>query len=117
MAEKRIVKAILVCAMGMSSSLLENKTREAAKKAGVELDLHAITTPEVAQWNFKEKYVDAVLIAPQVRYKFKSITEAGAPYGVVVLNIDPVVFGMVDGDELFNQLITALNERDKAKKR
>jgi len=117
MAEKRKIKAILVCAMGMSSSLLENKTREAAKKAGVDLDLHAITTPEIALWNFKEKYVDAVMVAPQVRYKFRSITEAGAPYGVVVLNIDPVVFGMVDGDELFKQLITAIDKRDKAKKK
>lgn len=115
MAEKKVIKAILVCAMGMSSSLLENKTREAAKKAGYELDLHAITTPEASLWNFKEKYVDIVLVAPQVRYKRKSLADAANPFNVIVQDIDPIIFGMVDGQALFNQILDALKKRDAAK--
>ena len=116
MTEKKAIKAIMVCAMGMSSSLLENKTREAAKKAGYDLDLHAITTPEVARWNFKEDYVDIVLVAPQVRYKRRSIAEAANPYNTIVQDIDPILFGMVDGVGLFNQILTAVKERDADKK-
>jgi len=115
MAEKKSIKAVMVCAMGMSSSLLENKTREAAKKAGYDLDLHAITTPEAAQWNFKEKFVDIVLVAPQVRYKRRSLAEAANPYNIIVEDIDPVMFGMVDGEGLFNQILEALRKRDAGK--
>jgi PTS system cellobiose-specific IIB component len=56
-----------------------------------------------------------VLVAPQVRYKRKSIAAAGAPYGVIVIDIDPVVFGMVEGEKLFQQIMTAIKARDAAK--
>ena len=78
--------------------------------------MHAITTPEIARWDFQTNYVDIVLVAPQVRYKRKSIAAAGAPYGVIVIDIDPVVFGMVEGEQLFQQIMTAIKARDAAKK-
>jgi cellobiose PTS system EIIB component len=116
MTDQKPIKALMVCAMGMSSSLLENKTKEAAQAAGIPFELHAITTPEIARWDFGTDYVDIVLVAPQVRYKRKSIAAAGAPYGVIVIDIDPVVFGMVEGEKLFQQVMTAIKARDAAKK-
>ncbi|RPI35217.1 MAG: PTS sugar transporter subunit IIB [Chloroflexota bacterium] len=114
MDERKTIKALMVCAMGMSSSLLEAKTREAAQAAGVPFDLHAIATAEIATWNFAANYVDIVLIAPQVRYKRKSITEAAAPYNIIVADIDPVSFGMVEGEKLFKQIMAAIEARDNA---
>jgi PTS system cellobiose-specific IIB component len=116
MTEQKPIKVVMVCAMGMSSSLLENKTRDAARVAGVPFELRAITTPEIARWDFQVDYVDVVLVAPQVRYKRKSITEAAAPFGIIVQDIDPIIFGMVDGAKLFNQIMTAIQARDAAKK-
>jgi PTS system cellobiose-specific IIB component len=115
MADEKPIKALMVCAMGMSSSLLENKTKAAAQAAGVPFELHAITTPEIARWDFKTNYVDIVLVAPQVRYKRKSIAEAAAPYGIIVQDIDPVIFGMVEGEKLFQQIWAAIKARDAAK--
>jgi PTS system cellobiose-specific IIB component len=112
MAEKRTIKVLMVCAMGMSSSLLEAKTHEAAKAAGIPFDLHAITTPEIARWDFETDYVDVVLVAPQVRYKRKSIAAAAAPFNIIVQDIDPIMFGMVDGEGLFKQILAAVEERD-----
>jgi PTS system cellobiose-specific IIB component len=112
MAEEKTIKVLMVCAMGMSSSLLEAKTREAAQAAGVPFELKAITTPEIARWDFETDYVDVVLVAPQVRYKRKSIAEAAAPYKVIVQDIDPILFGMVDGEKLFEQIQAAVRERD-----
>jgi PTS system cellobiose-specific IIB component len=112
MAEKKTIKVLMVCAMGMSSSLLEAKTRDAAQAAGVPFELKAITTPEIARWDFETDYVDVVLVAPQVRYKRKSIAEAAAPYNVIVQDIDPILFGMVDGEKLFEQIQAAVQERD-----
>lgn len=112
MAEKKTIKVLMVCAMGMSSSLLEAKTAEAAQAAGVPFDLQAITTPEIARWDFETNYVDVVLVAPQVRYKRKSIAEAAAPFNIIVQDIDPIMFGMVDGEGLFKQILAAVEARD-----
>jgi PTS system cellobiose-specific IIB component len=108
MAEEKTVKVLIVCAIGMSSSLLESKTAEAAKEYGIILETSSINTPEVGRYDFKGNYVDMVLIAPQVRYKRKSITEMAGPHGTVVENIDPVTYGMVDGVKLFEQIKRAL---------
>src|SRR3989304_2258621 len=112
MAEEKPIKVLLVCAMGMSSSLLETKTIEAGKNAGVEVKMHAITTPDVGMWDWQANWVDVVLVAPQVRYKRKSIAQAANPLGIIVQDIDPITFGMVDGEKLFQQVREAGKARD-----
>jgi len=113
MTDQKPIKVLMVCAMGMSSSLLEAKTRDAAKAAGVPFELQAITVAEVARWDFQAHYVDIVLVAPQVRYKRRSIAEAATPHKIIVQDIDPVLFGMVEGEKLFQQILTAVQARDK----
>jgi len=112
MTEQKPIKVLIVCAMGMSSSLLESKTIEAGQKAGVEVKMHAITTPDVGMWDWQANWVDVVLVAPQVRYKRKSIAQAANPLGIIVQDIDTVTFGMVDGDKLFEQVRQAVQARD-----
>ncbi len=99
---------LVVCAAGMSSSLLENKTREAAQACGHRLTIHALSVGEIAGYDFNRTPVDMVLIAPQVRYKKKNITQMAEPFGVVVQDIEPVTFGMVDGEKLFEQIVKAI---------
>lgn len=103
-------KVILVCAAGMSSSLLESKAREAAQALGHELNIHAHSASEIAVYDFAARPVDMILIAPQVRYKKKSLTELAGPHGIVVQDIEPTVFGMVDGEALFAQIMRAVNK-------
>ena len=62
----------MVCAIGMSSSLIEQKTTKVAEEAGVPFEIQAIDVPEVGRWNFEENPVDIVLIAPQARFKKRS---------------------------------------------
>jgi PTS system cellobiose-specific IIB component len=112
MSESKPIKVLIVCAIGMSSSLLEEKTTEAAKAAGVELEMMSCTTPDAARWDFKENYVDVLLIAPQVRYKRKSLKEAAGQYGTVVDAIESVTYGMVDGEKLFKQIMTMLEAKE-----
>ena len=47
MAEEKKIRVLMVCAMGMSSSLIETKTAVAAAKAGVPFELKAIETAEI----------------------------------------------------------------------
>mgnify|MGYP003987159025 CR=1 FL=1 len=115
MTEEKKIFVLMVCAMGMSSSLIEQKTAKVAEEKGVPFELKALETPEIARWDFKENYVDVVLVAPQVRFKKKSLEQAAGPYGSIVINIDPVAYGMVDGEKIFDQVMEAIAERDAKK--
>jgi PTS system cellobiose-specific IIB component len=114
MEDEKKIKVLLVCAIGMSSSLLVSKVTEEAEAAGVKMDMLAIETPEVGRWDFENNVMDVVLIAPQVRYKRKSIAKASEPYGTIVEIIDSVSYGMVDGEKIFQQIMTALEASDKS---
>ena len=109
------IKVVMVCAMGMSSSLLETKIREAAAAAGVPFEMRSINTPEMARWDFVTNRVDVVLVAPQVRFMRRNIAKAAEPHGVIVQDIDPVLFGMVEGEKLFQQIMTAIKARDASR--
>lgn len=110
MVEKKI-KVVLVCAAGMSSSLIEEKLRQAAKAAGKNMELKAIDATRMALWNYDQDRMDVILIAPQVRFKKKSIVEKAEPLGIIVQDIDTVAYGMVDGEKIFSQVLEALNSK------
>ena len=115
MAEEKKIRVLMVCAMGMSSSLIEAKTAQAAKAAGVPFELKAIETAEMGRWSFAENPMDVVLVAPKVRFKKKSIEEAAGPYGTIVLNIDSIAYGMIDGELIFNQVMEAIKACNASK--
>jgi len=112
--EQKPIKVMMVCALGMSSSLLENKTNQAAADAGVPFELKAVSVQEVARWDPTLHWYDVVLVAPQVFYKRKAIEQTAKPHGIIVQNIDAIIFGMVDGEKLFQQIMDAIRERDEA---
>ena len=113
MEEEKKIRVLLVCAMGMSSSLIEAKIMETAKKAGIPFEFKAIDTAELGRWDWEANKMDVVLVAPQVRFKKKSIEQAAGPFGSIVLNIDSIAYGMVDGDAIFAQILDALKEAGK----
>ncbi len=109
------IKALMVCAMGMSSSLLENKTKKAAANAGIPFELKATTVADIVRWDPTMHWYDIILIAPQVFYKRKAIEQTAFPHGILVKPIDPTVFGMVDGEALLRQILEAIRVREEAK--
>jgi PTS system cellobiose-specific IIB component len=111
MTENKI-RVVMVCAMGMSSSLVEAATIKAANAAGYEFDMVSISSQQMGIFDFDTHPVDIVLIAPQVRYKRRSILKMAEPRGIIVENIDPVTYGMVDGEKLFQQILKAFEAKD-----
>jgi len=105
------IKVLMFCAMGASSSLLAAKTEEAAKAKGVDLEMTLLSAAEVAVYDFAARPVDVVLIAPQVRFKKRSITAAAEPLGIPVQDIESVTYGMMDGEKLFDQIMKAMQEK------
>ncbi len=113
--DNKPIRVLMVCAMGMSSSLLEIKTKEAAAKAGVAFELKAVGVQEITRWDPAADPWDMVLVAPQVFYKRRTLEAVMAQHGILVEGIDATTFGMVDGEKLFKQIIGAIHARDEKK--
>ena len=111
MSEKTI-KVVLVCAAGMSSSLLEAKIRQAASAAGRQMELKAVDSTTISLWDYEKDTMDVILVAPQVRFKKRGIIQQAEPYGVVVQDIDTIAYGMVDGEKIFNQVLDAFDNKE-----
>ncbi len=109
MTEKKI-KVVLVCAAGMSSSLLEEKIRKAAEAAGKEMELKAVDSSRMGLWDFEQEKMDIILVAPQVRFTKRNIIKRAEPYGVIVQDIDTIAYGMVDGEKIFAQVMEAMQK-------
>lgn len=107
MTDKKI-KVVLVCAAGMSSSMLEEKIRLAAAAAGKEMELRAVDSTRISLWDYENDRMDVILVAPQVRFKKKGIIQKAEPLGIIVQDIDTVAYGMVDGEKIFNQVLDAI---------
>ena len=108
MTEEKKIKVVLVCAAGMSSSLLEEKIRKAAEAAGREMELKAVDSSRMGLWDYEQETMDIILVAPQVRFTKRNIIKRAEPYGIIVQDIDTVAYGMVDGEKIFAQVIEAL---------
>ena len=81
-------KIVLLCASGMSTSILVNKMKEAAAAAGKDYEIAAYSASKAAD-------ADAVLLGPQIRFSKDKIA-AELP-GVPVEAIDMRMYGRMDG--------------------
>lgn len=92
----------LVCAGGMSTSLLVSKMNIAALDSGISVKIRAI-----AENNF-ENYVDEtdiLLLGPQVGYTLKKMKEKYEPIGIKVAVINSVDYGMMNGEKVLKQAL------------
>ncbi|MDQ0363268.1 PTS sugar transporter subunit IIB [Breznakia pachnodae] len=97
-------KIVLICAAGMSTSLLVEKMKVAAEKQGYEADIAAYA---VAEANEVTKHADIVLLGPQIRFQLAKIKEmASCP----VEAIDMTAYGMIDGESIINHVRKVLND-------
>lgn len=94
-------KILLVCAAGMSTSLLVNKMNEAAKKMNVEVDINAL--PVVEASNVIDT-VDIVLLGPQVRFQ-KTQVEKLANGRIPVEVIDMMSYGTMNGEAVLKSAL------------
>lgn len=88
---------ILVCAAGMSTSLLVNKMKAAAADAGKEVHIQAMPASTFA--NYKDP-VDVLLLGPQVSYLEKELKAACEPKGIKVQVINMMDYGMMNGKKV-----------------
>ncbi len=93
-------KIMLVCAAGMSTSLLVTKMEMAAKELGDEIEIFALP---ISEGEKKISEVDCVLLGPQVRFQKKQIEKLMADAGLDLPCevIDMKDYGMMNGKAVY----------------
>lgn len=97
-------KIVLVCASGMSTSILVNKMREAAEKIEFKCTIEAHAVAKVKEVS---KAADIVLLAPQVRFQLNSVKEQ---VECPVELIDMIAYGTMDGSKVIETVKEVIGE-------
>ncbi|WP_291648811.1 PTS sugar transporter subunit IIB [Clostridium sp.] len=95
---------LLVCAAGMSTSLLVNKMNAAAKEKGIEINIEALPVSECSSVIDK---ADIVLLGPQVRFQ-KPQVDALVKGRIPVEVIDMRLYGTMNGKAILDQVLKTL---------
>ena len=97
-------KILLVCSAGMSTSLLVNKMKDAAKSSGEEVEINALA---IAECSSVINDVDIVLLGPQVRFQkpqVEKLTNGSIPVEV----IDMRQYGVMDGKGILESTLSKI---------
>ena len=98
---------ILVCAAGMSTSLLVNKMRNAAGAAAIDVHIEAMPASTFA--NYKGQ-PDVLLLGPQVSYLEAEMKANYEPKGIKVSVINMMDYGLMDGKKVLDNALKIMNE-------
>jgi len=97
-----VLRVMLVCSAGMSTSLLVTKMKDAAVKNGIDIEIVAVAEVEVKE-NIER--ADVVLLAPQVRFLFNKLKQELEPRGIPLAVIDGMNYGLMKGDAVVKQAL------------
>lgn len=97
-----MIKIMLACSAGMSTSLLVTKMQKAAKEKGIECEIWAIS--EVNLKNEIEK-CDVLLLGPQVRYILSKAKVLADPHGIPVEVINMMDYGRCNGRSILERAL------------
>lgn len=98
-----MVKILLVCSVGMSTSLMVNKMKEHADKKGIEVEIWAVPDAEAAD-NLEK--VDVLMLGPQVRFLENKMKEIAGDKPVAV--IDMMAYGTMNGEKVLDQALSLI---------
>jgi PTS system cellobiose-specific IIB component len=84
-------KALIICAGGMSSSLIAQKATEQFEKQGEEIEVEATSASASSEIIEKDEY-DLYMVSPQTKMHFNNISKAAEKYNKPVVNIPPQAY-------------------------
>lgn len=95
------MKILLVCAGGMSSSILCLQIQEACKERMLEHEVIAVDYTSIKKYAIK---ADVILIAPQIANYITQIKEIAREDTKVGL-IESTAYGLMDGKKILNDIM------------
>lgn len=97
-----MIRVLIVCSWGMSTSLLVEGMVAAAAQRGIALTVEALSAGEYAA---RVDECDVVLIAPQIRHLRKSIEKLAQSAAKPVGLIEPFYFATMNGAAVLEQVL------------
>lgn len=90
---------LFICSGGMSSAIVEKALEKEAEKNNVELESSAVGSGEV-EHAMKSKKWDIILVAPQVKHRFKLFKEVADEMNLPIELIQPRDYSPLGGKHL-----------------
>lgn len=97
-----MIKVLMVCSGGMSSSLVVNTIKKEAEKENIQINIKSVGTGEFID-EVKEDW-DLVLVAPQVRHRLPVFEEQAKEEGIPIELIPPQSYSPLGGRKLIVQI-------------
>lgn len=97
---------VLFCTAGMSTSMLVEKMKAAAKERGYDCDIKAYAMSKVKEYG---NQADMILLAPQIRFNLQDVRKK-CP-GIPVEAIDMTDYGTMNGEKVIGKVIEIIDER------
>lgn len=88
---------LLVCAAGMSTSLLVNRMKETAETKEIEFQIEAHPVGQIEKYG---EAADVILLGPQVRYELKNIKKMFLDKPVEIINMQD--YGTMNGAKVLD---------------
>lgn len=98
-------KIVLLCSTGMSTSLMVNRMRDAAKRDNYECEINAYGLAEAGN---VIPGCDCVLIGPQIRFNIPKL-KAAYP-NVPIDSVDMKVYGTMNGEEALKKAMELMGD-------
>ncbi len=92
-----MLRILLCCGGGISSGMLAQNARKAAKKGGLDVTIDAKSESQVNDYLSK---VDVLLLAPHYEIELDKFRKLAEPKNVKVAVIPRQIYGMIDGAKL-----------------
>lgn len=108
-----MIRVLIVCSWGMSTSLLVDSLLTAAAASKLELTVEALSAGEYAA---RVEECDVVLIAPQIRHLRKSIEKLAISVDKPVALIEPYHYATMNGQAVLEQVLSLLKGTQEGKK-
>lgn len=96
---------LLVCAAGMSTSLLVNRMNDAAKGKGIEVHIEAHPVGSIKNYGDD---ANVILLGPQVRFELKKVKGMYPDKPVEVINMQD--YGMMNGAKVLDHALKLLGK-------
>lgn len=93
---------MLVCAAGMSTSLLVSAMQKAAVAAGKDYEIFATASAD-ADNKIAEKHPDVLMLGPQIRYLEGEMKKKADAAGIPMEIINMQDYGMMKGDNVLKE--------------
>ncbi len=104
-----MVRIMLFCAVGMSTSILVSKMKAAAEAMGRDdIEIFAVSTTEYPDLLSK---VNVCLLGPQVKYLLRKAQKQGEEFGTVVDVIDPQDYAFGNGEHALQHALALMEKQ------